>query len=127
MSAASVQTCLWFSGHAEEAARTYAALIPGSEILQVFPNRADPSQAFLVHLSLAGQRYTFLNGGPHYTLTPAASIEVHLDTQAEVDSAGALLKGLLCVGGKGCCEQKCCCDGVARRSIRSHRSGGVMS
>lgn len=58
MSAASVQTCLWFSDHAEEAARTYAALIPGSEILQVFPNRADPSQAFLVHLSLAGQRYT---------------------------------------------------------------------
>ena len=94
MSAASVQTCLWFSGHAEEAARTYAALIPGSEILQVFPNRADPSQAFLVHLSLAGQRYTFLNGGPHYTLTPAASIEVHLDTQAEVDHLwDALLAG----------------------------------
>lgn len=94
MSAASVQTCLWFSGHAEEAALTYAALIPGSEILQVFPNRADPSQAFLVHLSLAGQRYTFLNGGPHYTLTPAASIEVHLDTQAEVDHLwDALLAG----------------------------------
>jgi predicted 3-demethylubiquinone-9 3-methyltransferase (glyoxalase superfamily) len=82
---ATVQTCLWFSSGAEDAARRYTALVPNSQIIEIYPNRADPSQAFLVHLMLAGQRYSFLNGGPHFALTPAASIEVHLDTQAEVD------------------------------------------
>ena len=82
---ATVQTCLWFSSSAEDAARLYTALVPNSQIIEIYPNRADPSQAFLVHLMLAGQRYSFLNGGPHFALTPAASIEVHLDTQAEVD------------------------------------------
>lgn len=91
---ATLQTCLWFDHSAEAAARAYVALIPGSQILQVFPNRADPAQAFLVHLSLAGQRYAFLNGGPHYRMTPAASIEVHLDSQPEVDRLWeALLEG----------------------------------
>jgi len=94
MTGPTVHTCLWFVDQAEEAARTYVALIPGSQIIQVFPNRADPARAFLVHLSLAGQRHTFLNGGPHYTLSPAASIEVQLDTQAEVDRLwDALMQG----------------------------------
>lgn len=94
MTGPTVHTCLWFVDQAEEAARTYVALIPGSQIIQVFPNRADPARAFLVHLSLAGQRHTFLNGGPHYTLSPAASIEVQLDTQAEVDRLWyALMQG----------------------------------
>jgi predicted 3-demethylubiquinone-9 3-methyltransferase (glyoxalase superfamily) len=94
MSVPSVQTCLWFADRAEEAARAYVRLIPGSDLLQVFPDRSDPSRAFLVHLSLAGQRFTFLNGGPHYSLSPAASIEVHLDTQDQVDRLWeALLDG----------------------------------
>ncbi len=90
----SVQTCLWFRDSAEEAARHYVTLLPGSQILQVFPNRADPEKAMVVHLSLAGQRYGFLNGGPLYPLSPAASIEVHLDTQTEVDRLwDALIQG----------------------------------
>jgi predicted 3-demethylubiquinone-9 3-methyltransferase (glyoxalase superfamily) len=41
-----------------------------------------------------GQKYSLLNGGPHYRLTPAASIEVHLESQAEVDRLwNALLDG----------------------------------
>jgi predicted 3-demethylubiquinone-9 3-methyltransferase (glyoxalase superfamily) len=32
-----------------------------------------------------GQRYWGLNGGPMYPLTPAASISVCVDTQAEID------------------------------------------
>lgn len=95
MSDLSVQTCLWFSDRAEEAARTYVELLPGSQILHVFPNRADPAKAMVVHLSLAGQRYSFLNGGPMFPATPAASIEVHLDTQAQVDR----LWDALMVGG----------------------------
>lgn len=93
MTGPSIQTCLWFDDQAEEAAETYVTLLPGSKIIQVFPRRGGDG-AFLVHLALLGQRYSFLNGGPHYRLSPAASIEVHLDTQAEVDLLWhALLQG----------------------------------
>lgn len=93
MTGPSIQTCLWFDDQAQEAAETYVTLLPGSKIIQTFPRRGGDG-AFLVHLTLLGQRYTFLNGGPHYRLTPAASIEVHLDTQAEVDLLWhALLQG----------------------------------
>lgn len=93
MPAATVQTCLWFTDRAEEAARFYTGLIPGSRILHDFPRRGGTG-SFLVHIELAGQRYTLLNGGPHFTLTPAASIEVHLDTQDEIDRIwDALLDG----------------------------------
>lgn len=80
-----VQTCLWFDHQAQEAAETYVSLLPGSRILATYPMRGVPGQTFLVHVELLGQRYSFLNGGPYYKLTAAASIEVHLDTQAEVD------------------------------------------
>ncbi len=95
MSAPAIRTCLWFDGDAEAAAKTYVALLPGSRIEHVYPQRGNPQgRAFIVQMDLLGQRYTLLNAGPHYKLTPAASIEVHLDTQAEVDHLwDALLDG----------------------------------
>ncbi len=95
MTAPTVQTCLWFDDAALDAAETYVRLLPGSSIRHVFPQHGKPGAAFMVQLELVGQRYSFLNGGPHYRLTPAASIEVHLETQPEVD---ALWEALL-VGG----------------------------
>ncbi|QYZ70805.1 VOC family protein [Neotabrizicola shimadae] len=89
-----VQTCLWFDHQAQDAAETYVSLLPDSRIVASYPARGNPGKTFLVHVELLGQRYSFLNGGPHYKLTPAASIEVHLDTQAEVDRLwDALLAG----------------------------------
>ncbi|MCB6177358.1 VOC family protein [Rhodobacter sp. Har01] len=76
MPALTVQTCLWVDTRAEKAARPCSALIPGAQILQILPDRADPARAFLVHLSSAGQRTSFLDGGPHDSLAPAASIKV---------------------------------------------------
>jgi predicted 3-demethylubiquinone-9 3-methyltransferase (glyoxalase superfamily) len=95
MSAPSFATCLWFDHGAEEAARTYVALFEDAEILQVYPQRGDPEgRAFMVRWRLGQQVYSGLNGGPHYSLTPAASIEVHLETQDEVDRIwDALLEG----------------------------------
>lgn len=89
-----VQTCLWFDHQAQEAAETYVSLLPGSRILASYPARGMLDKTFLVHVELMGQRYSFLNGGPHYKLTPAASIELHLDSQAEVDRLwDALIEG----------------------------------
>jgi predicted 3-demethylubiquinone-9 3-methyltransferase (glyoxalase superfamily) len=93
--APTIRTCLWFDNDAEAAASFYCGLFPQSQIDHIYPQRGDPEgRALVVQLSLMGQKYSLLNGGPHYKLTPAASIEVHLETQAEVDRLWeALLDG----------------------------------
>lgn len=90
-----VSTCLWFDHQAEEAARFYCSLLPDSEITEIFRQGGDPAApAFTVAFTLMGQAYWGLNGGPHYTLTPAASITVYCDTQDEIDRLWeALLEG----------------------------------
>lgn len=93
--APAIRTCLWFDHDAETAARFYCSLLPDSQIDYIYPQRGDPQgRALVVQLSLLGQKYSLLNGGSHYKLTPAASIEVHLDSQPEVDRLwDALLDG----------------------------------
>ncbi|OGJ18345.1 MAG: hypothetical protein A2349_00010 [Candidatus Edwardsbacteria bacterium RifOxyB12_full_52_30] len=95
MPAPSISTCLWFNDQAEPAARFYCSLFDGSEITEIFYKGGDPAAgAFTVAFTLMGQQYWGLNGGPYYTLTPATSISVHVDTQAEVDRLwSALLEG----------------------------------
>lgn len=90
-----ISTCLWFDDQAEAAARFYTGLLPDSQITEIFRKGADEAApAFTVAFTLMGQRYWGLNGGPHYQLTPAASISVYCDDQAEIDRLwGALLDG----------------------------------
>ncbi|MDP1670358.1 VOC family protein [Phaeovulum sp.] len=102
MTAASVATSLWFESGAEEAARYYCALFSDARIDDIFPQQGDPEgRAFLVEFTLQGQRFQAMNGGPHYRLTPACSISVQLDTQAEIDRIWA---ALLAGGGS---ESRC--------------------
>jgi predicted 3-demethylubiquinone-9 3-methyltransferase (glyoxalase superfamily) len=92
MTAPSISTCLWFDDQAEPAARFYCSLFDGAEITGIFYKGGDPAAgAFTVAFTLMGQHYWGLNGGPHYRLTPAASITVHVDSQAEVDRLWAAL------------------------------------
>lgn len=86
---AKVRTCLWFDGSGEEAARTYADLIPDSRIDSVVPGPG--GRALIVNLTLSGAPYTFLNGGPTYKLSPAASIQVFTEDQDETDRLWAAL------------------------------------
>lgn len=93
-----VSTCLWFNGAAKDAADFYVSLLPNSRILEVthFPEGAPvPAGTVLtVRLSLDGTEYLFLNGGPQYTLSPAASLVAWCDSQEEVDRLwDALLDG----------------------------------
>ena len=91
-----VRTCLWFNGVAEEAAEFYVSLLPGSSIETA--SRADPTKpALVVELSLKGTPYMFLNGGPQYQLTPAASIVIRTVDQAETDR---LWDALVAEGGE---------------------------
>ncbi len=87
-----ISTCLWFDDQAEHAAKFYCSLFEESEITEVFYKGGDPAAgAFTVAFTLMGQKYWGLNGGPHYALSPAVSITVYIDTQAEVDRLWAAL------------------------------------
>jgi predicted 3-demethylubiquinone-9 3-methyltransferase (glyoxalase superfamily) len=85
-----VQTCLWFEKDAEAAAAFYVSLLPESRIGRV--KRPEPKgPALTVELTLSGTPYMLLNGGPHYRLSPAASIAVRTADQAETDRLWAAL------------------------------------
>ena len=85
-----ITPCLWFDGNAEEAANFYVSLLPGSHIETVMRSPADnpstPAGAVLVvDFTLAGQRFTALNGGPDFAFTEAVSFVIDCEDQAEVD------------------------------------------
>ena len=77
--------CLWFNGdgRAKEAAELYVSLIPNSRIVS--------DRHPMVVFELDGRRYMILDAGPMYTLSPALSIYVDCDDQAEIDSLWAAL------------------------------------
>jgi predicted 3-demethylubiquinone-9 3-methyltransferase (glyoxalase superfamily) len=79
-----VRTCLWFDGDGQDAAEFYVSLLPDSTI--------ETAGGMVIELRLAGTPYMFLNGGPQYKLSPAASIAVRTADQAETDQLwGALV------------------------------------
>lgn len=90
-----VRTCLWYDDTAEEAALFYVSLIPGSQIESTMGATAE-GKALMVNFKLAGAPYQALNGGPHYALSPAASISVITEDQAETDR---LWEALIADGG----------------------------
>ncbi len=80
---------LWFNDNAEEAANFYVSIFKNSKIVSVSRyGDAGPGpkgSVMLVHFELEGQSFFALNGGPHYSFTPAISLYVDCKTQAEVD------------------------------------------
>lgn len=94
--ASKVRTCLWFEARGEEAAELYVSLLPDSFIERV-TRPAPEAPALVVELSLCGAPFMILNGGPHYVLSPAASISVMTADQAETDR---LWQALLADGGR---------------------------
>jgi predicted 3-demethylubiquinone-9 3-methyltransferase (glyoxalase superfamily) len=91
-----VTPCLWFDGHAEQAARYYVSLLPDSRIDRVFRSPADtPSgpagMVLVVEFTLAGEKFSGLNGGPQFAFTEAVSFQIACEDQAEVDRLWAAL------------------------------------
>jgi len=80
---------LWFDGQAEEAANFYTSVFKDSKILNIARyGEAGPGPKGTVMMAtfqLEGQKFMALNGGPHYTISPAISFFVDCETQAEVD------------------------------------------
>jgi len=91
-----VTPCLWFDGQAEQAANYYVSLLPDSRIDRVVRSPADtPSgpagMVLVVEFTLAGDKFTALNGGPQYHFTEAVSFQIACEDQAEVDRLWAAL------------------------------------
>jgi predicted 3-demethylubiquinone-9 3-methyltransferase (glyoxalase superfamily) len=95
---------LWFDGKAEEAMDFYTSIFENSRVINVTrygeagpgPKRTVMSATF----ELLGREFIALNGGPHFSFTPAISFFVTCKTQAEVDT----LWEKLVAGGK---PQRC--------------------
>jgi len=85
--------CLWFDNQAEEAAKFYVSIFERSRIVLVSHYGTEgqaehgrkPGSVMTVQLELDGQQLTALNGGPHFKLNEAISLQVMCETQSEID------------------------------------------
>jgi predicted 3-demethylubiquinone-9 3-methyltransferase (glyoxalase superfamily) len=84
-----ITPCLWFDGKAEEAMNFYASIFKNSKISRIMRyGEAGPGakgSVLSVTAELDGEEFIALNGGPHFTFSPAISLFVTCATQAEVD------------------------------------------
>jgi predicted 3-demethylubiquinone-9 3-methyltransferase (glyoxalase superfamily) len=81
---------LWFDGNAEEAAKHYVSIFKNGKITGV--TRYGSTDAVMtVSFELYGQKFIALNGGPQYKFTPAFSLFVDCEDQAEIDRLWAAL------------------------------------
>jgi predicted 3-demethylubiquinone-9 3-methyltransferase (glyoxalase superfamily) len=85
-----ITPCLWFDFNAEEAVAHYLSIFPLSRIVSTTRYGAagpGPKGAVMTILfEIDGQQFLALNGGPHFKFTPALSLIVHCDDQAEIDA-----------------------------------------
>ncbi|MGA8526858.1 MAG: VOC family protein, partial [Candidatus Sulfotelmatobacter sp.] len=78
---------LWFDNDAEEAVNFYTSIFKNSKIGEIRrygdagpgPKGAVMTASFQIE----GQKFTALNGGPHFKFTPAISFFVNCETQQE--------------------------------------------
>lgn len=88
-----VAPCLWFDGRAEEAAGFYVSAFRGCGQEAAVGKAARHGEGgpgregsvLTLEFTLAGQNFVALNGGPHFTFSPAISLSVSCADQAEVD------------------------------------------
>jgi predicted 3-demethylubiquinone-9 3-methyltransferase (glyoxalase superfamily) len=84
---------LWFEDSAEVAMEFYVSLFEDAKVLSVH-RAGDDGPVFSVSFSIGSQTFTAINGGPHYTLTPATSWMITCESQEEIDRLwGALSEG----------------------------------
>ena len=96
-----ITTYLWFNGNAEEAVQFYTSIFRNSRVTKIsrWGEGGPGPQGTVMNIAfeLAGQGFIALNGGPQFTFTPAISLFVSCESQAEVDELWARL---LAGGGK---------------------------
>lgn len=84
---------LWFDRQAEDAAKFYTSIFKNSVIGKIsrygkegFEQHGMPEgTVMVVEFQLEGQKFTGLNGGPHFKFSEAISFIVNCESQEEVD------------------------------------------
>ncbi|MEO7363097.1 MAG: VOC family protein [Gemmatimonadaceae bacterium] len=80
---------LWFDGNAEDAINLYVSVFKNSKIgnmSRYAEGGLGPAGTVMTaSFTLEGQDFMALNGGPMFKFTPAISLFVSCETQAEVD------------------------------------------
>jgi predicted 3-demethylubiquinone-9 3-methyltransferase (glyoxalase superfamily) len=81
--------CLWFDFNAEEAVAHYLSIFKNGRIVSTTRyGEAGPGPAgavMTILFEIDGQQFLALNGGPQFKFTPALSVIVNCEDQAEVD------------------------------------------
>lgn len=89
MSAPRLSVCLWFNANAEQAVAHYLSIFPGGRITATSHyGESGPGPAgsvMTIAFEIEAQPFLALNGGPHFSFTPAISLIVNCETQAELD------------------------------------------
>ena len=88
-----ITPCLWFDTEAEAAAQFWVSIFPNSKILSVSRytevgkdiHGKDAGTAMTVNFQLNNQPFMALNGGPHFSFSPAISFQVFCQDQEEID------------------------------------------
>ena len=89
---------LWYDDNAEEAVDFYLTLFEG-EVVDI--SRNPDGSAFVITWRMGGAQYRAINGGPHFTMSPAFSLYADADDQARIDE---LWNALIADGGE---ESQC--------------------
>ena len=78
---------LWFDDKAEEAMNFYVAIFKNSKAGNIYRSgdAGGNGKVMSVTFELDGQPFMAMNGGPHFTFSPAISMFVNCETQSEVD------------------------------------------
>ena len=88
-----IAPCLWFDSQAEDAARFYTGIFKTPRIVAIsrygeagYEIHGRPAGSVMtVAFELEGQPFTALNGGPLFKFNEAISLQIHCDTQDEID------------------------------------------
>ena len=88
-----ITPCLWFDNQAEEAAKYYCGIFRNSKIVNVVRygeagqeiHGKPAGTVMVVAFELEGQAFSALNGGPIFKFNEAISLQIHCETQDEVD------------------------------------------
>ena len=89
MSEQKITPCLWFDFKAEEAVEHYLSIFKSGRVLSTARyGEAGPGPkgaVMTILFEIGGQKFLALNGGPQFPFTPAISLIVDCETQAEID------------------------------------------
>ncbi len=97
MAAVRIVPCIWLDDQAEAAASFYVSAFAEGRVDAVAryprsgenPSNRPPGSVLTVDFTVAGQRFTLLNGGPSFKPNPSVSFHVHLPDAAAVDALHA--------------------------------------